>query len=145
MASRALATADEAVATPVSTVMVQNLPIRATTHEFVRHLDDLGFKGQYDFVHLPRDPRTRQQKGFGFVNLVDEQTAARLMQVITGTQLARSRGTSAKKLTAKPAYRQGCEAQMAALRAASDKAGRAALTGLPWVRGLDGEMTEVHL
>merc|ERR1712187_791614 len=51
-----------------TTVMLRNLPSYSTREMLLDILDSLGFKGKYDFVHMPVDIKRLSCLGFGFVN-----------------------------------------------------------------------------
>merc|ERR1719379_366515 len=118
------------------TVLVQHLPIRGRVSQLFAHFDNLGFAGQYDYVHAPTDTKTRMLRGFAFVNFPDPSHAAHFMGRIEGTQLRRSE--SKRTLTASLAMNQGVEANLASLSGLKKRA-RRKVADLPWVR-LDGEM-----
>jgi hypothetical protein len=48
--------------------MLRNLPSYSTREMLLDILDSLGFKGKYDFVHMPVDIKRLSCLGFGFVN-----------------------------------------------------------------------------
>jgi hypothetical protein len=122
------------------TVLIQNLPIRGRVSSIFSHLDNLGFDGQYDYVHAPIDTRTRMLKGFAFVNFAHVADAARLMARLGGTQLEGSE--SKRTLCASLATNQGIEANLAAL-AGLRKRSRRKDAELPWVR-VNGEMQPIQ-
>merc|ERR1712224_603147 len=49
-----------------TTLMIRNLPIRATLSQIFDHLDSLGCGG-YDYVKFPRVSGTKSHKGYAFV------------------------------------------------------------------------------
>lgn len=125
---------------PVQTVMVRNLPIRATIQQIFEHLDAYGFEQKYDYVHFPVDMRTRMHTGYAFVNMKSERDADLLVEALEGTQLAGS--TSVKRIAVTPAIRQGLHANMHQLSKQGPKTRRAAID-MPWVRGCGGKMEQV--
>lgn len=104
------------------------------------HLDSLGFAGQYDYIHLPVDTRTRMLKGFGFVNFPDPADADRCLECIQGTQLASSK--SKRTITACVASQQGIDANLATLSECSKKSRRRDAE-YPWLR-VDGLMQPIQ-
>jgi len=58
-----------------TTLMVQNLARGLSRKAFMDLLDSRGFAGLYDFVHIPGIFGTGKNKGFAFVNFIDEQAA----------------------------------------------------------------------
>ena len=120
----------------VTTLMIRNLPIRANVNKLFEHLDELGFRGQYDYVHFPVDIRTRLRMGYAFVNFSDAEAATRCKEAIKGTQL---RGTlSPKTIAATAATHQGVDANIYGLRRILCRASKGSSTAdlqlhLPWV------------
>merc|ERR1719253_1156158 len=110
--STATTTGSEGCADPdaPTTLMLHHLPIRATIFQLFDHLDTLGLKGSYDYVHFPVDIRTRMHRGYAFVNFVTVEAARRCVARIEGTQLRAT--ASEKKLTAGPATHQGIHANL---------------------------------
>jgi len=54
-----------------TTVMMRNIPLNYSRDMLLEMLDGEGFRGQYDFVYMPVDFRTKAGLGYAFVNLVD--------------------------------------------------------------------------
>lgn len=120
-----------------TTLMLHHLPIRATIFQLFDHLDTLGLKGSYDYVHFPVDIRTRMHRGYAFVNFVTAEAARNCVARIEGTQLQAT--ASEKKLSAGPATHQGIRAnleQMHKMVAPGPKKNRRKAAELPWL--LDG-------
>jgi len=62
--------------TPVkTTVMVRNIPPGYTRNKLTDLLDSKGMSGQYDFVYMPMNFRTKASFGYAFVNLVSPEAA----------------------------------------------------------------------
>lgn len=59
----------------VTTLMLQNLPRNLKRQQLCDELDNIGFGKLYDFCHLPMTFGTSRNKGFAFVNFVDEDVA----------------------------------------------------------------------
>merc|ERR1712187_942653 len=56
-----------------TTVMLRNLPSYSTREMLLDILDSLGFKGRYDFVHMPVDIKRLSCLGFGFANFMTHE------------------------------------------------------------------------
>lgn len=67
-----------------TTVMMRNIPNRYTQHMLLTLIDDMGFKGRYDFVYLPMDFRNGVNLGYAFVNLVSHPDALQMMSTFQG-------------------------------------------------------------
>lgn len=62
----------------VTTLMIRNIPVHVAQQEFVDKLDEAGFPGLYDFVHLPTLLCQKESKGYAFVNFLDPRDANKL-------------------------------------------------------------------
>lgn len=67
-----------------TTVVLQNLPLNYRRAMLLRMLDAEGFAGDYDFVYLPMDFKTRAGFGYAFINLADPSVVARFWSVFDG-------------------------------------------------------------
>ena len=88
------------------------MPNRAKVQQIFGHLDELGFGGQYDYVNVPLDPKSRMHRGYAFVNFTTPQECARCKETIVGTQLRNS--NSLKRIEVEEAGLQGVAANVAA-------------------------------
>ena len=61
--------------------MIRNVHNRICADDFVLKLDELGFEGQYDLCLVPTDPMSGRGKGFGFVNFLTPDAAARFCSI----------------------------------------------------------------
>jgi len=59
--------------------MLLNLPREAMAEEILRKVDELGFRGRYDFLHLPMKSAGYKQNlgsyGYAFINFKDRSSA----------------------------------------------------------------------
>jgi len=60
-----------------TTLMIRNLPVEVQQQEFQSEVDESGFEGQYDFLHVPVALCSGVSKGFAFVNFRTAEAAAR--------------------------------------------------------------------
>lgn len=67
-----------------TTVMLRNVPNNYTRAMLFEMLDTEGFNGQYDFVYLPTDFKSRAGLGYAFVNLVDSSVVPRFWATFNG-------------------------------------------------------------
>merc|ERR1712176_298146 len=60
---------------PVNSLMIRHLPCSVTEDELRKAIDNKGFAGKYDFLHVPlRGPaRNRSNCGYGFVDFPNKQ------------------------------------------------------------------------
>lgn len=68
-------------------VMVRNLPNRCKLAALVAHLEAYGVLDCCFQIHLPVDPRTGVNKGYAFVQVVQDEQQ-RFMETLSGTQLS---------------------------------------------------------
>mmetsp|Transcript_62350 Transcript_62350/g.115727 ORF Transcript_62350/g.115727 Transcript_62350/m.115727 type:complete len:186 (+) Transcript_62350:96-653(+) len=68
--------ADDGIRTePFTTVLFQNLPRRFHTKKLLMALDAAGYKGCYDFVHVPVKFSTGTCYGYAFINFTRHSSA----------------------------------------------------------------------
>jgi hypothetical protein len=78
----------EAEGTPVTTMMLRNIPSKYTQIAIMEEIDALGFKGTYDFFYLPMDLHNRGNVGYAFINFVSPQAAERFRMSFTDYQFS---------------------------------------------------------
>jgi len=99
---------------PLTTMMMRNIPNRYTQQELAEELEDLGFKGSFDFLHAPIDFKTMGNKGYAFVNFVSAEWASRCQQEIDGYCFLKHQQKKCKKVAkVSVAHLQGLEANIA--------------------------------
>lgn len=67
-----------------TTVILRNLPTECTRDVLLQMLDNEGFSGAYDFLHLPIDFMTKTALGYALMNLVNHDKAVQLQQHFQG-------------------------------------------------------------
>lgn len=67
-----------------TTIILRNLPAECTREILLHVLDGEGFRGDYDFLHLPIDFITTQCLGYAIVNLASHAAALRVHERLHG-------------------------------------------------------------
>ena len=73
----------------VRTLMIKNVPSACSGVDVCRVIDSLGFKGQYDYFHLPMRQKSKSKlanKGYAFVGFSDPSVSKRFAQRMQGFQ-----------------------------------------------------------
>eukprot|EP00928_Gymnodinium_smaydae_P009062 TRINITY_DN13347_c0_g4_i1.p1 TRINITY_DN13347_c0_g4~~TRINITY_DN13347_c0_g4_i1.p1 ORF type:complete len:229 (-),score=22.36 TRINITY_DN13347_c0_g4_i1:264-950(-) len=73
--------------TVITTLMIKNLPCKVTKQRLEAEICQLGFRGTYDFIHMP-NRRNRSNLSYAFVNFVRAQDAARFTEAFEGHTFA---------------------------------------------------------
>eukprot|EP00928_Gymnodinium_smaydae_P026030 TRINITY_DN20550_c0_g1_i1.p1 TRINITY_DN20550_c0_g1~~TRINITY_DN20550_c0_g1_i1.p1 ORF type:complete len:207 (+),score=34.96 TRINITY_DN20550_c0_g1_i1:44-664(+) len=93
----------------VTTYMLRHVPCKVTSHAMRVELKKRGFEGTYDFMYFPTR-RNTSGVGYGFVNFVNAEHAAKFKDVFEGYAFP---GTnSRKRCCVVPAEVQGLEANV---------------------------------
>jgi hypothetical protein len=71
---------------PITTFMLRNIPNRMKVVDLQQRICDLGFGDTYDFLYVPFDLRSEQNKGYAFVNLVTQSVAMDFAKRFNGTK-----------------------------------------------------------
>lgn len=88
-------------------LMLCNIPCKLEHCDIVKAINEAGFAGEFDLVHVPR-PRKMKSKtqnlGYAFVNLNSQENAARFVERFFNYQFPGT--TSKKRCIVKPAHMQ---------------------------------------
>jgi len=97
-----------------TSLMLHGLPPSCTKDMLLRHLNQTGFKGHFDYVHMPFDLKSFVTKGYAFVNMTSCEAAAALVDAWTGASLVPEAGALGHPLVLSftAAAQQGLEAQV---------------------------------
>lgn len=93
------------------TVMMRNLPNRYSQHMLLDEIARAGFARAFDFLYLPIDQDTKANKGYAFINFLDDKQSWMFKAAFEGRQLRNFR--SSKLVSVNPAMLQGLEANYA--------------------------------
>eukprot|EP00929_Paragymnodinium_shiwhaense_P008652 TRINITY_DN112610_c0_g1_i1.p1 TRINITY_DN112610_c0_g1~~TRINITY_DN112610_c0_g1_i1.p1 ORF type:complete len:240 (-),score=64.61 TRINITY_DN112610_c0_g1_i1:197-916(-) len=100
-----------------TSLMIKNIPTRAKMHEVVQAVDELGYKGAYNFFYLPDRVVTSSRKaktmnyGYAFINFKEPEVSKEFMDTLQNYSV--SLRSSEKVLTCCHAHVQGVEALIA--------------------------------
>jgi hypothetical protein len=64
----------------LTTLIIRNIPVDHSREMLLQLLNDEGFFGTYDFVHLPIDFQSKAGLGYAIVNMVSHSLALRAQQ-----------------------------------------------------------------
>jgi hypothetical protein len=95
---------------PVTTIMLRNIPNRYTNGQLIVELNEEGFAGTYNFLYVPIDFRNNCNVGYAFVNFLTEDWCQSFSEHMEGYRFQRF--NSAKRACCVPAYVQGLEANV---------------------------------
>jgi hypothetical protein len=90
----------------VTTLMIRNIPCRLEKTDVSTAIDDMGFEGCYDFLHIPKKarPAVGGNLGYGFINFTTPEAAAEFVHLFQGYRFP---GRSEKVADVRPAHVQG--------------------------------------
>mmetsp|Transcript_13529 Transcript_13529/g.35777 ORF Transcript_13529/g.35777 Transcript_13529/m.35777 type:complete len:376 (+) Transcript_13529:104-1231(+) len=75
--------------TPVTTMMLRNIPNKYTQNTLLQEIDDLGFASTYDFFYLPMDVHNRSNVGYAFINFLLPPNAERFRRIFSDHRFQR--------------------------------------------------------
>mmetsp|Transcript_103345 Transcript_103345/g.267292 ORF Transcript_103345/g.267292 Transcript_103345/m.267292 type:complete len:365 (+) Transcript_103345:86-1180(+) len=104
------ATVTAAGGTPVTTMMLRNIPNKYTQNTLLQEIDDLGFAGTYDFFYLPMDVHNRSNVGYAFINFLTPIHAERFRRIFSDHRFQRFQ--SRKISSVCTAHVQGLDANL---------------------------------
>jgi hypothetical protein len=96
--------------TPVTTMMLRNIPNKYTQNTLLQEIDDLGFSGTYDFFYLPMDVHNRSNVGYAFINFLSPPNAERFRRIFSDHRFQRFQ--SRKISSVCTAHVQGLDANL---------------------------------
>jgi len=105
---------DEPHQKDITTVMIRNIPYTYTLIDLKNEIDQLGFTGLYDLLHLPlKGTKNVQNVGYAFINLVSVEAAAGFQHTMRRYRFKLHPNNGFNKVaTVSAARRQGLYANM---------------------------------
>jgi hypothetical protein len=92
-----------------TTMMIRNIPRRYTQEHLLKDLNDLGFTGTFDFLHIPMDKSTSACVGYAFINFMDSAWAAKCIDSFHNYPFNQHQHGSSKMAQVSVARVQGLE------------------------------------
>lgn len=74
------------------TIVMKNIPARATHQDLVEAVQASGFRGRFDYMHVPMKGNGVQNKGYSFVSFCNYAEAASFRAVMDGARVRESSG-----------------------------------------------------
>jgi hypothetical protein len=101
-----------------TTVLLRNLPKRCSCSKFVDRLEEMGFRGELDFLYTPVNLKSKCHTGEALLNFRSEEAAGRFTQIFhkanTKTVFPSFNGSKPTEVTLAPV--QGLEANVRKLQ-----------------------------
>lgn len=126
----------------ITTIMIRNVPNRYDRVMLMMEIDELGFRGTYDFLYLPIDSSTMWNVGYAFVNFDDPQYAQLCMHTMQGYVFAGACGGRPRVAHVSVAHVQGLKRNLAHCVSTSLLSAAPAWSR-PWVRQQQEEAVRV--
>jgi len=105
----------------VTTAMLRNVPFVYSEMELASEIEELGFKGKYDLLYLPK--RNKENMGYAFVNLKTPQFYEEFATSLHKYRFKRYRDKFQKKASVSAAACQGYRATVERITNVRRKAG----------------------
>lgn len=99
-----------------TTLMLRGVPLRLKADKLMAALDETGIS--YNYLYIPKNPRTKCCKGMCFVNAASEDEASLLQEALRGVKPT----GFPKKLQVLPAAVQGIKANLQQIASSEDNA-----------------------
>ncbi|KAL6786104.1 hypothetical protein ACKKBG_A01420 [Auxenochlorella protothecoides x Auxenochlorella symbiontica] len=120
-----------------TTVMIRNIPNKYTQSFLLRHVNQGGCKGKFDFLYLPVDFRNACNLGYAFMNFLSVEAMVQLYQTYHGERW-RAEESSTKVCEITYARVQGFEALVSHFKAAKFPVGDASALPLVFAKVENG-------
>ena len=120
-----------------TTVMLRNIPAKYNLDMLANLLNEVGFTGAYNFLHLPVDFRTRCSKGYAFLDMINPNIVPLLVARMGNYPIGQL-----KSLYVCGAAQQGAEANICAIKPANLRKMMKENYG-PLVRNVKGELVKL--
>jgi hypothetical protein len=72
------------------TIVMKNIPARATHKDFVDAMQASGFRGRFDYMYIPTKANGVQNKGYCFVSFCNYAEAVSFQAVMDGARVRKS-------------------------------------------------------
>mmetsp|Transcript_75968 Transcript_75968/g.131596 ORF Transcript_75968/g.131596 Transcript_75968/m.131596 type:complete len:272 (-) Transcript_75968:141-956(-) len=98
----------------ITTLMIRNVPCKITLNVMIDLLDSYGFRGTYDFLHLPGRGAPFSNLGYAFINFMESDTVHSFVATFQGVAFGKITGINTEKvIEIRPARAQGFEENLA--------------------------------
>jgi len=118
-----------APSTRVTTLMLRNLPKEYTRSALKEEIDGAGFAGAFDFLHVPMERKMKSNRGYAFINFVNEGLAQAFSSALGGLRMRL--GGRDETVTVAPARVQGLEENHAHFPDSCEMPGGGAMSPAP--------------
>eukprot|EP00746_Dinoflagellata_sp_MGD_P132118 gnl/MRDRNA2_/MRDRNA2_65836_c0_seq1.p1 gnl/MRDRNA2_/MRDRNA2_65836_c0~~gnl/MRDRNA2_/MRDRNA2_65836_c0_seq1.p1 ORF type:complete len:521 (+),score=87.79 gnl/MRDRNA2_/MRDRNA2_65836_c0_seq1:182-1744(+) len=96
---------------PITTMMIRNIPCRCTTEKVLADINDMGYRGTYNFFYLPQTRKRTSNLGYAFINFKTAEAAEDFQRRMSGHKFSmNARNSKSQKICCvAPAALQGYE------------------------------------